>query len=250
MDAQIEKVNVVVVDADSWDGTREVARRHDATLLDEPTSKVKGSRRAVALNEGLRFSDAHQVVFLDADTVASPLWSRNVRRWLEWRPGEVAGVSGGCMPSDTAQGRIMRLGSPNHAKQFEKPTLLTSLPGYNSAYWRTNIDMAGGFDEELGGCEDFWLNKKIRETGFKLLGVPHCSVVHRERATLQSFSRQMRGYGWSRGRLLKIKGHFTPIHALPTLLLPVSWAIPDAWWRTFFTQWSIGYLEGLLEPTD
>ncbi|MBW2671963.1 MAG: glycosyltransferase, partial [Deltaproteobacteria bacterium] len=163
--SQLDPVRVIVVDAHSTDGTREVAEKYGAILVDEPPSDVKGSRRAVACNEGLRHSTSRYVAFLDADVVVPPTWSRDMVRWFERRPySKVAAVTSGCVPN-TRPGlgkeiaRIIKIGS-THAHQFDQTTLVESVPGYNSVYLREALDEVGGFNEQLGGAEDWELNRR------------------------------------------------------------------------------------------
>jgi succinoglycan biosynthesis protein ExoA len=247
--AQVDPVHVIVVDAHSEDGTREVTEGFGAEFFYEPPSNVVGSRAAVARNEGLRHSSSKYVAFLDSDVEVPPTWSRDMVnamvKWesgccsLEWEdvPHPVAGVTSGCVPSDTPQGWIMKAGSPNHAKRFTEATPVTSLPSYNCVYLRSALDKVGGFNEVLGGCEDWELNHRLIGAGYALLGVPESPVNHHERDGLQAFAHQMYGYGWSRGRLLRVKKIFKWVHALPSLLLFIG---------TFILTWGIGYLVGLL----
>ena len=82
--------------------------------------------------------------------------------------------------------------------------MIDSAPGYNGVYLRAAIDAVGGFNEKIGGCEDWELNKRIRKAGYRILGVPECPVNHKERGRAVDFAKQMFGYGWSRSRLLKV----------------------------------------------
>ena len=270
---QVEEVNMIVVDAGSRDGTREVAERHNVTLLDEPPSTVKGSRRAVACNWGLKHCSSEFVGFLDADSVPPPEWSRDMVTALKRNMAACAGVTSGCVSDDStslrrAVGTLMRAAS-SHSRCFTAETVVESIPGYNSAYWRDIVLMAGGFSEDIGGCEDWELNRRIRGMGYLLLGVPESPVRHRENLTLRAFGRQMYGYGWSRGRLLRVKRIFTPLHALPTLTLAAGAALFPltaialtvlslvatlTGTLTLFAAslvmagcWSVGYLSGLTE---
>lgn len=256
-----------MVDAHSTDGTREVALRHGAMLIDEPPSNVKGSRRAVACNEGLRYIEGKCVAFLDADVEAPTTWSRDMlREIMNWSSGiagdypsdfiqSVAGITSGCVPDEStplareigAQSR--RLSA--HGRCFTEPTIIESIPGYNSVYAVKALRRVGGFPEDVGGGEDWWMNKQLRELGYAFIGVPCSPVVHHERRTLEAYGRQMRGYGWSRGRLLRVKHHLTVQHVVPTLILPLTiWAklLPPTPLSAFLVEWGIGYAEGLLTP--
>jgi len=81
------------------------------------------------------------------------------------------------------------------------------------------LEDVGGFNEEIGGCEDWELNWRLRKARLKLLGIPEVPVEHRQNCSVKSFAKEMFGYGWSRARLLKKTHIFTPFHALPSLAL-------------------------------
>ena len=247
---QVEPVRVIVVDGRSTDATREVAELYGAEVYTEPPSEVKGSRRAVACNEGLRHVEGKYVAFLDADTVIPPTWSRDMARALDWVQPTGVGVTTGCTPSDSPYAKIMELGSPNHAKRFTQYTPLTSLPGYNSAYIADTIREVGGFCEELGGCEDFELNMRLRKAGYWLYGVPGAPVNHVERRTPEAWRKQVHGYGWSRGRLLRVKRQFTPQHSIPMFMLPLTAPMRLLFRNNslldFLVEWGVGYAKGLL----
>lgn len=213
---------ILIVDARSTDKTTQIAAKHGATVIPEPPSNVKGSRRAVACNEGLRHSTTPVVGFIDSDTVVPKRWAEDLIPYVLNNPN-VGAVTSGCVsqeadPLSRAVSKVIKLGS-THARDFEDISKIDSCPGYNSIYLREAIDWVGGFSEDIGGCEDWELNLRIRRAGWNIIGVPESPVEHRERQSLRSFAKQMYGYGWSRGRLLRVKHIFTPIHMLPSLAL-------------------------------
>lgn len=216
---QIVPVNIIVVDANSDDGTRETALEYGALLVDEPPSKIVGSRRGLACNEGLKHSKSEYVGFLDSDTIIPKCWSRVFIKYFS-NP-EVAAVTSGCVENKGSRlGYAINRGIgffSTHGNSFKEESVIDSCPGYNSVYRRSVIDEVGGFNAEIGGCEDWELNKRIRDKGYKILGLPICPVIHKERKTAKAFNKQMNGYAWSRARLAKATGNFSLFHALPTL---------------------------------
>jgi len=220
---QTMAINIIIVDANSTDATRQIAKRYDATIFDEPKSNIKGSKRAVACNEGLKHSSSHIVAFLDSDSVVSPDWAQSLSHHLQTLPHAGAVTSGCAWKSTTKQFSyachlISQIGS-THAHSFTKTKEIKSVPGFNSIYLRSAIDQVGGFDQTIGGCEDLYLNLQLRKKGWKLYGIPRTPVTHRQHHTPKTFAKQMYSYAWSRGHLLKTKHIFTPLHALPSLAL-------------------------------
>ncbi len=219
---QTTPVHILIVDAHSTDNTTQIAVKHGATVIPEPPSDVRGSRRAVACNEGLNHSMAPVVGFIDSDTIVPEKWAEDLIPNVLNNPN-VGAVTSGCVSQETdplsrAVSKVIKLGS-THARGFEDIFKIDSCPGYNSIYLREALDWVGGFSEDIGGCEDWELNLRIRRAGWNIIGVPESPVEHRERQSLRSFAKQMYGYGWSRGRLLRVKHIFTPLHILPSLTL-------------------------------
>ncbi len=269
---------ITIVDAHSTDRTREIAESYGCEILDEPKSSGKGSKRAVACNYGIKNTESEYVGFIDSDVIVPEFWTRDMVETFNLFA--VGGVSSGCISNNgtnlsKAISRILRFGSSDHAVNFREYVHLDSLPGYNAIYPRQILESVGGFSEDIGGCEDWELNYRIRKKGWSLLGIPDFPVEHRERRTLRGFFKQMRGYGWSRSRLLVKKSIFTPKHAMPSLLA-ILFLMIFAWqpfWGSlfilvafnglllselfefkdpivilvFFVSWAIGYVEGLLD---
>jgi len=282
LNAQIEPVNIIIVDANSKDNTRELAVQYSATLIDEPKKKIPGSKRALACNKGIKSSSSEIVAFLDSDTEVPHTWSSDIEK--HFTDEHVGGISSGCVENRSTKlaqsiSKILSI-SKSHAKQFEFTKLIDSCPGYNSAYRRSVLLEVGMFNEQIGGCEDWELNLRIRKAGYSLLGVSSSPVIHYERKDLKSFAKQMFGYGWSRSRLLKVTKNFTFIHAMPSLIflacflslesmllmiagylmykfsvnrigetiekLP-QFAVTFITLDVFYFSWTFGYIKGLFE---
>lgn len=280
---QTFEVNIVVVL-----GTRkfritkkveELCEKYKCTLLHEPWKPIKGSHRAIACNHGLDNSHSDLVAFVDDDVSVPPTWVET--SLIHFEDNDVAGVTTGCRQYNSHFHLVQTIGSDAHSKSFVELTQVQSLPGYNSIYRRKALDLVGGFSENIGGCEDWELNYRLRKAGWKLYGIPEAPVEHRHRYTWRSFIKQMFGYGWSRSRLLRKKHIITFQHALPTIglfVLPLlflnfevlSFTIGTyisalmfltlyigaqnlkIFFQTVFTfivmhfSWAVGYLKGLV----
>ena len=222
---QIIQVGIIVVDGYSTDNTRLIASKYTKHVYFEPKTNSKGSKRAVACNEGLRRSKSLFIGFIDSDVEVPQDWAEKLLKALR-NDLVVIGVTSGCGGWDGekngfsyAVSRVMTIGSDSHGKQFKKKRNIKSIQGYNAIYRREHLDDVGGFNEEIGGCEDWELNYRLRKAGWKLIGIPEAPVKHRHKVSPKSFAKQMYGYGWSRGRLLKIRHIFTLTHMLPSLAL-------------------------------
>jgi len=216
---QTLEVNIIVVLGTKFSSIKSVIKKiceeNNCTLLHEPYKKLSGSHRAVACNYGLKNTSAEFVAFVDDDVSVPPTWAETTIKYF--KDQNVAGVTSGCRPYSSPFHLVQTIGSDSHSRHFTETTPVESLPGYNSIYRRKVLELVGGFSEDIGGCEDWELNYRIRKVGWKLCGIPETPVEHRHSYTWRSFVRQMFGYGWSRSRLLRKKHIFTLKHALPTI---------------------------------
>ena len=217
---QTQPVNIVIVLGTVQPKTKnvieELCRKNKCKLLIEPYKNVKGSHRAVACNFGLQNTKSEFVGFVDDDVTVPPTWAEASLKHFE-DSKFVAGVTSGCKSSNSPFHRVQLIGSDSHSKNFQTAIQVKSIPGYNSIYRRIAINAVGNFNEQIGGCEDWELNYRLRGASWTLLGISEVPVEHRHTYTQQSFMEQMIGYGWSRSRLLRTKQIFTPMHAVPTI---------------------------------
>jgi len=229
---------IIVVDGYSRDRTVEIAEKHGCEIYYEPKTRNK-RRSAEARNEGLKHSSTRLIAFIDADTIVPEGWLKTLSKYF--RDDKVASVTSGCVwkgktSLSWAINRCLQFGS-SHARSFKKITRVESTPGYNALYLRRAVDEAGGFDESLGGCEDWELNYRLRKNGWKLLGVPECPVEHRERGSLRGFWRQMYHYAWARARVIRKKHIITPLHFLPSIYM-LLWIFAVLFYP-LLTKWMI-----------
>lgn len=216
---QTEEVKITVVLGSIQPALRKSVKRlctiNKCKILFEPYKNVKGSKRAVACNYGIEKTESEFIGFVDDDVTVPETWAETLLK--HFKNSKVAGVTSGCNPSNSTFHRVQQIGSDSHSKNFKSVTKVTSIPGYNSIYRRSAMNAVGNFNEEIGGCEDWELNYRLRGSGWTLLGIPKVPVEHRHIYTQQSFIEQMIGYGWSRSRLLRKRQIFTPIHAIPSI---------------------------------
>ena len=73
-----EAHEVIVVDDASTDGTGEIARQHNATVV-----KVNHRQIAATRNSGARAARGERLFFVDADTTVNPAVIRSALRWMD-----------------------------------------------------------------------------------------------------------------------------------------------------------------------
>lgn len=231
-----EPYRILVVDGGSGDGTRTIvaslaAEDSRIALLYNPGRRISFGR-----NVGWREAGTALVAYTDADCVVPPHWLRTLvgamRSGREADPLLVAVGGGNEPPDDTVFYRALRLmllsyfgnrGSVQ-GKVFATERAVDHLPTLNVLYARKAIEAAGGFDETLfcNVAEDADISIRLRQLGGHLCYVPDCVVVHHQRATLRSWSRNMRLWGWGRCHLLRRHGQAAGGAVLLPLLAPLA----------------------------
>lgn len=188
-------IEVIVVDAQSRDGTVAEARRHGADL---PGFQVvcEPCGRGAGRNIGARHATGDLLAFIDGDCQASPAWTGALRR--AWDGAEKQVLAG----TTRYEGPRRRLAARRVPIDFEgqDPT----WPSCNLAYPRSFFETLGGFDERFVTAEDIDLNLRAVAAGATIVHTPQAVVTARTRPTVGGFMRQAYWNGYGR-RQLSIK---------------------------------------------
>ena len=198
-DYPADRMEVIVVDGQSTDGTAEVAARYCRSdsrliLLSNPARIVPA-----ALNLGIRQSHGNILVRVDGHTVIAPDY---VRRCVEHLQRGEADNVGGLMRSVGRAyfGRAAALAtsspfgignSPFHYSEKEQ----FSDTVYLGAYRREVFDRIGLFDEALQCNQDYELNYRLRSAGGRILCTPEIQSIYYCRESLPAIWRQYFQYG-------------------------------------------------------
>ncbi|MEA2570818.1 MAG: hypothetical protein QOI24_2819 [Acidobacteriota bacterium] len=245
---------IVVVDNDSSDDTREVASRYDVTLLLE--REIRSSY--AARNRGIVHSSGAVVAFLDSDCIPASDWLTNlVLPFADANVGAVVGAIEDAQAESLCQeftARVQPLARPLHRGL---KTLLTA----NAAVRRSALDAAGLFDECLPTGGDVDLGWRI-QTNLHLdiaesLGA---KVLHVHRSRFADVFAQYRRYGTSEILLATIYGEgggqtrrmLRQLRAIGTYVLSFGWRLVTSptrrrlLWPLFLLTVETGNLTGKL----
>lgn len=230
------ELEIIVVDGNSTDGTREIVEEYrrkygEISLVINPKRTIASNR-----NAGVRRAKAPLAAFIDADCIAPADWLSGLvagYRSMHAQDKSVVAVGSGNVPPEQGSVFLEALGivqntflgslGSTQGMRFQAPRRVPSLAALNVLYSKEKIVEAGLFDEDMGNmCEDADLNYRLRQNGYALVYLPSPIVVHRYRSDLRSWRRNMFAYG--KGRALLMKKHRTiisPVYLLPLLFLAV-----------------------------
>ncbi len=181
---------IIVVDNGSTDGTRDIVRRHQVTLLEEP---VRGP--SAARNRGLRHARGEVIAHCDADTVPT-------RRWLAelvapFRDPAVTLAAGQTLsfPPRTPAERYLGRFQLYDAEKNIARAVLPFVASMNLAV-RRGAALATGWDEAMPTSEDVdFCTRLLRRFPGPIAYAPGAILFHRNRNTDDGLRRQAWTYG-------------------------------------------------------
>ena len=207
LDYDRNKVEVIVVDGNSTDKTREIVKKYPVKLVVE---KRKGLN--LARNTGIKCAKGEIVAFTDSDCRVPPNWiTKIVENFKDPRVSCVGG-SAKALDSDFisqyADNSIVRL-MPFFMKreELEKVKPFFRHPaGCNMAFRRKVAEEVGYFDENIQyGFDEVEFADRICRAGYKMILDPDVLVWHKHRSTFREFLKQNFQYGKGSGLVLKRK---------------------------------------------
>ena len=179
---------IIVVDSNSTDGTRELAKNYPLKFI-----SINEKSMVKARNIGFQNSKERVIAYIDDDVVVSKDWSRYI---LEpYKDKCVGGVVGRVVPyydtersylptKHTAIGKVF--GNGLILGNFDIPTPLPievdTLIGCNMSFRRELLQGVGGFDENFrGSCfrDDTDVSLRIKRLNYKLIYNPKAIVRHK-----------------------------------------------------------------------
>jgi len=232
--AQEGPFEVVLVDAQSRDGTREIAetfaRRHPGVVR---VFERTGSR-GIGRNAGVQEARGEWVAFIDGDCFADSQWLKNLREGLARSP--------------VVAGRTVVVGKHPYG-QLERVELLqmgfdVTFPSCNLAYRRELFLRLGGFDPRFITAEDIDLNMRAVQAGASIVFIPSAVVYHHMRATFVRFLYQAFWNGYGRKQLTEKHGSLWGRYRVRRLIAgqrgAIAWARLSAALAGYVTRVAMG----------
>ncbi|MBI5303630.1 MAG: glycosyltransferase family 2 protein [Chloroflexi bacterium] len=202
-----EKIEILVVDGMSGDGTRQIV-----TEFEQRDSRIRlldNSQQIVpaAMNKGIRAARGTIVIRVDGHTVIAQDY---VRRCVVQLATTGADNVGGPMraESDTWIGNAIVLATSSPFGVGGARFHYAETPGwvdtvYMGAYRREVFDRIGLFDEELVRNQDDELNFRLIQAGGKIWLDPQIRSTYYSRSTLRGLWKQYFEYGFWKVRVIQ-----------------------------------------------
>lgn len=206
---------VIVVDSGSEDGTPDIARSKNCTLITAKPGNVSNSR-----NIGAEQARGDVLAFIDADCELPNDWLLQVAKKLSDLDVLAAGA---CMTLNSSTDSWVEKTwyELAHKKQGDGPCdEVNWLATFNLAVRKKAFDAIGGFDATLATCEDVDFGYRLSKTG-RLKKIYECGVLHHgESKRLGEFFRRE---AWrARGSREVLKKNRSDLREIASYLLPIA----------------------------
>ncbi len=199
-------IEIVVVDANSRDRTREIVESYVQKYPELVKLHIKPGSRGLSTNYGISKAKGEIIAFTGGDCIANPFWIKELRRSI---------MEGGTVVA----GKTINMGLKSweeldRVELFHKGVDL-SYPSCNEAFKREVLEKVGGFDTWFITAEDIDLNYRAVDAGYKITYNPGAIVYHRTKATMYRFYKQAFWNGAGRKQLTlkhgRLWGNYDPM---------------------------------------
>lgn len=226
-----ERLEVMVVDGMSEDGTREIVERYAEEypfikLLDNPKKIIPS-----AMNIGIKNAKGEIIMKIDAHTSYQKDYiSKCVHYLNEFKADNVGGVIIAVPRHNTPLGKaiVLSLSHPfgvgNSLFRIGTKEPIWTDTAFSGCYRREVFDQIGFYDENLASSEDVDINSRLRRAGGKILLIPEIKTYYYARSNLRDFIRHNLYNGFwvtyplKFGKLVFSSRHLVPLAFVSNLL--------------------------------
>jgi cellulose synthase/poly-beta-1,6-N-acetylglucosamine synthase-like glycosyltransferase len=213
LDYDKDRLEIILVDGGSTDGTREIAKNYPVRIIVENRRGIN-----VARNSGVKSSKGEILVFTDSDCIVPKDWIRKIVD--DFRDGSIGCLGGSALRyEDNFLSRYADISVVPVLRRFRKREVLDNVKlllrypaGCNMAFRREAVEKAGLFNEKIHyGFDEDDLAERVCRLGYKMLLDPEVIVWHKHRRSLRNLLKQFFNYGRGGALLIRtgIKGKFS-----------------------------------------
>jgi glycosyltransferase involved in cell wall biosynthesis len=204
------RLEILVADGMSTDGTREEVRRVAANFPRISVGLIDNPGRIVptGMNAAMRHARGEIIVRVDGHCeVANDYVRRCVEHLLAGRADGVGGPITTIGQTPVARAISLAMSSPfgvgdSAFRTRREATMLTDTIAF-PAYTRSIVEKAGPYDEELVRNQDDEYNYRLRKLGARLLLAADVRSRYFSRASLRALARQYCQYGYWKVRVMQ-----------------------------------------------
>lgn len=188
---------IIYVDSASTDDSISIASRYPISVI----RIAPGEWRCAAAGRsiGMRYARGGCVAFLDGDMICDPHWFKDGLLYFDREYGKVGAVTGRRVNIDTRSGQVCSIRQHYHRvvdmDRFSGAAIIS----------RVALKATRGFDPYLISSEEKELAGRIRDSGFRVLGVPHSMAQHYGPTSgiSETFRRKENGYHIGLGQYVR-----------------------------------------------
>jgi glycosyltransferase involved in cell wall biosynthesis len=182
---------VIIVDNGSSDGTQDIVRRFNVTLLEEPRRGPAAGR-----NRGLDHARGDVIAYLDADTLPTRRWLAELLR--PFASSDVVLVGGSTLsycPMTPAERFISQMGAYKLEYSVSRG-VFPFIASRNMAVRRKAALAINGWSEDMPTAEDMdFCHRLLRRFPTEIVHQPTALLFHRDRSSDSALCHQAWTYG-------------------------------------------------------
>jgi glycosyltransferase involved in cell wall biosynthesis len=240
-DYPMDRLEIVVVDGMSVDGTKELVNGYISRYPN--ISLIQNEKKTIpaAMNLGISHSTGHVVMKADAHSSYPPHYVRETVKYLiECRTDMVGGVLTIAPRNETLMAKSIalalsdRFGSGNASVKVGAADLRWADAVAFGCWKREIFNEVGLFDERLVRNSDMEHNLRIRAKGGRILLVPQIKVTYYADADLWSFGKHnfadglWSTYAWKFRKQAASWRHFVPLALVLTFLALLAGVVTES----------------------
>jgi glycosyltransferase involved in cell wall biosynthesis len=191
------KLEIIVVDGNSTDNTKEIVKGYPVKLVDEEGKGLNAAR-----NTGIKWSSGDIIAYTDGDCIVPPNWARSIAKnfkdsYAGFVGGPVEGFDKENFLSIYMDETFFQVKPGFRWRREATDLVLLEFPaGCNMAFRRHALEKIDFFDERINhGFDDLYPVERLGSRGFRIVLDPDVRVYHQHRTDLKELLKQHFKYG-------------------------------------------------------